>query len=232
MSARMIRPTPALVLLLGFACIVILQWSGLDLRLADALYTLQDHAWRLRHDAILADVLHGDVQRLTLTTYLLSLLLGLVACVWSPLRALRRQLIYVALASTACYVVITLGKEILPVPCPWDLRRYGGHLPPGGWLQWQAGAQRVKGCFPAGHAAGGYMLFAWFFAARDTLWPHAAWLRIAALGAGLGLGLVQQVRGAHFLSHDVATATLCWVLCDALATLAFARRAASRTTAS
>jgi membrane-associated PAP2 superfamily phosphatase len=37
------------------------------------------------------------------------------------------------------------------------------------------------------------------------------WL-IAALAAGLLLGLVQQLRGAHYLSHTLWTAWICWAV--------------------
>ena len=35
-------------------------------------------------------------------------------------------------------------------------------------------------------------------------------LAAAALLAGFSLGLAQQVRGAHFMSHTLWTAWLCW----------------------
>ena len=36
--------------------------------------------------------------------------------------------------------------------------------------------------------------------------------RMTGLGTGLVFGVSQQLRGAHFLSHDVATALICWLL--------------------
>lgn len=224
MISRGTAQRPACVLLLGVGGIAALQWSGWDLRVTDTLYALQDHAWRLRHDALVAGVLHNRAQWLTNVCYVSGLLVALISCLWRPLHAWRRRLIYISLASTLCYGLVMIGKALLPLPCPWDLQRYGGYLPAGGWLQWQTGARHVKGCFPAGHATGGYVVFAWFFAARDAVWPHAHWLWLAAISAGLFLGVVQQVRGAHFLSHDVATATLCWAVCDTLAVLTLPRR--------
>jgi len=37
------------------------------------------------------------------------------------------------------------------------------------------------------------------------------WLA-AALAAGLVLGVAQQLRGAHFMSHTLWSAWLCWVV--------------------
>ena len=51
-----------------------------------------------------------------------------------------------------------------------------------------------------------------YFALRERC-PAAArtWLA-AALGAGLLLGLAQQMRGAHFMSHTLWTAWICWTV--------------------
>jgi membrane-associated PAP2 superfamily phosphatase len=37
-----------------------------------------------------------------------------------------------------------------------------------------------------------------------------------ALGLGGVFGLAQQLRGAHFLSHDVWTLMICWLIALAL----------------
>ncbi|QJW84804.1 hypothetical protein HK414_17725 [Ramlibacter terrae] len=79
-------------------------------------------------------------------------------------------------------------------------------------------------CFPAGHASSGFALFGGYFAWRgvDARTAHR-WLAGAGAG-GLVLGLAQQWRGAHFMSHTLWTAVVCWwvaaavdAACDALA---------------
>ena len=67
-------------------------------------------------------------------------------------------------------------------------------------------------CFPAGHAAAGFSFVGGYFAlARDT--PRAArWWLAVALVMGLLLGLGQQMRGAHYMSHTLWTAWLCWTV--------------------
>ena len=79
---------------------------------------------------------------------------------------------------------------------------------------WQWGVRDGGGghCFPAGHASTGFAyLGAWFWLRRAAPRAATAWL-IGALLVGLGLGLVQQVRGAHYMSHTLWTAWLCWVV--------------------
>lgn len=110
-------------------------------------------------------------------------------------------------------LLIQLMKHYSPTSCPWDLREFGGsaqHLPH--WrallLRWQDGGGGH--CFPAGSASSGFA----FIAAYPFLRGHAPrlarqWLVGFGL-AGLLLGLAQQMRGAHFMSHTLWTAWLCW----------------------
>jgi membrane-associated PAP2 superfamily phosphatase len=71
-------------------------------------------------------------------------------------------------------------------------------------------------CFPAGHASSGFAFVGGFFAFRKTD-PGIArkWL-LAALLAGLVLGIAQQLRGAHFMSHTLWTGFICWTLAFAI----------------
>ena len=55
-------------------------------------------------------------------------------------------------------------------------------------------------------------------------WRDAAWWLGAALVLGFGLGAVQQVRGAHYMSHTLWTAWLCWTIGGAVWWLAAGRR--------
>ncbi len=205
------------VLLGGVGLVAALQWRELELHLADLLFAGQGMAWRLRHAPLFTGLLHARAQQASKLLYLVTAVATAVVRPMRRFRHWRRRLNYALTAMTACYLIVIAGKALLPLPCPWDLIRYGGHLPSGGWLQWQAGDVAVKGCFPSGHAAGGYVLFAWYFVARDAGWLHARVLLFVVGLIGVGLGLVQQLRGAHFLSHDVATAALCWAVCAALA---------------
>ena len=202
--------------LLLTSVVIMLLGDGMDARIADWLYDWQGHAWRFRHDDFVALWLHHRAQRFNYLIYFATLVLTAAACLPTRLRPWRRPLLYVVLASTTCLVLVSLGKALVPIPCPWDLQRYGGHLPDGGLLQWQS-AGRFKGCFPAGHATGGFSLFAWYFFAQRMAWPAAHRVLVAALVGGFALGIVQQLRGAHFLSHDLAAAILCWVVARSLA---------------
>jgi len=100
--------------------------------------------------------------------------------------------------------------------CPWDLLRYGGGKVYYGLFTRRPPGMGSAGCFPAGHASAGYAwvaLYFFFLHAR----PRLRWWGLATgLLAGLVFGIAQQLRGAHFLSHDVWALMVCWLVALAL----------------
>jgi membrane-associated PAP2 superfamily phosphatase len=210
---------------------VCLAWdaTGGDLALAQRMggpagFALRDNWW-------LSEVLHAGARDFA---WALSCLLCLLV-VWpaGPLRRLpfnrRFQLAAGGLIASAAVAVLKSGSQ---TSCPWDLAAFGGvaHYRSHwiGWLSSDGGAGR---CFPAGHASVGFAFATgWFALRRDLPSLARAWLAAAVL-AGLGLGMVQQLRGAHFMSHTLWTGWICWTV-GWMADQAFARFDHSRDGAS
>src|SRR5690606_16500174 len=68
-------------------------------------------------------------------------------------------------------------------------------------------------CWPGGHASGGFALAAAYFVLRDSR-PHSArWMLAIGLLFGCVMSIVQMVRGAHFLSHNLWSLWLVWATC-------------------
>ena len=106
-------------------------------------------------------------------------------------------------------LLVSAIKRVSVTSCPWDLAAFGGNLPL--VSHWQLGLSDggPGHCFPAGHASAGFAWIAGWFA-----WPRGSraarvWLATALVG-GLVLGVAQQLRGAHFMSHTLWTAWTCW----------------------
>lgn len=101
--------------------------------------------------------------------------------------------------------------------CPWDVLEFGGFAPYVGLLA-EMPAAVVRGvCFPAAHAATGFMWLAWGLAMQDY---SARWSRRMIGGAlllGLFMGLCRQAQGGHFLSHTLWSAWLAWAISVLLA---------------
>ena len=194
------------------ALVVLLAWdfSGLDLVLAQAVGSLQGFSFR--NDWLLTTVMHDDAKHLAWVVVVA--LCALVIWPFGPFKELsftrRLQLPASALIATA---VISILKSFSGTSCPWDLVDFGGvarHLSHwSGWLQSDGGGGH---CFPAGHATSGFAFMGGWFALRGRLPQVAKWWLVCAIGAGFVLGAAQQLRGAHFMSHTLWTAWICWVV--------------------
>jgi membrane-associated PAP2 superfamily phosphatase len=103
-----------------------------------------------------------------------------------------------------------LLKHFSLTSCPWDLVEFGGRA--SYVSHWRFGtADGGPGrCFPAGHASGAFGYLAGYFALRSHR-PRAARLWLAAVVTlGVAFAAAQTVRGAHYPSHSLYSAWLCW----------------------
>ncbi|MEO8314492.1 MAG: phosphatase PAP2 family protein [Pseudomonadota bacterium] len=126
------------------------------------------------------------------------------------LREWRRPAGYVFVAMLLGTALVGTLKAFTNVDCPWDLAGYGGSDPYVAlFADRPDGLPRAK-CFPGAHSSSGFALMALYFALRDRAHGLALW----ALGFALVIGAVfsfgQEARGAHFPSHDLASAGLVW----------------------
>ena len=203
--------------------LVLTRIFGLDTLWADALYYLEGDHWAWRNAWLTSQLLHKYGQQFS-SAWGVGLLAFTVGCFFTArTRHLRRGLVCLCTAVTASLLLVSLGKHWLALPCPWDLQRYGGDLTGSAYTLYPG---EVSGCFPAGHAAGGYCLVAlYFFARYQGLRRPGLWLWPAAI-IGPVYGLTQQLRGAHFLSHDLVSLALCWFVSYAIFALATYRQSA------
>lgn len=196
-----------LATVLSFMLIALWDASGQDLALAHLWGTAQGFA--LRDDHFLVTYMHQGMRNLGWVV-VLALSLG----VWLPFGLLRQlptarrvQLLVSILASLA---VVAILKRSSATSCPWDLSIFGGVAEYVSHWRWGVQDGGAGHCFPAGHAAAGFAFVGGYFAlARDT--PRAArWWLATAITIGLLLGIGQQMRGAHYMSHTLWTGWLCW----------------------
>ena len=194
---------------------LLLVGFGGDLWIADRLYALQGHDWQWRHAFLAETVMHLGGRRFSALAWLLVVAACGASFVDPGLRVRRAALGKLALSVLASTSLVALLKRWSDVPCPWSLARYGGDLPYtglpyAGLFQASPHALPAGHCFPAGHASAGYAWLAlyFFFAAVRPAWR---WHGLAVgLGLGFAFGVTQQLRGAHFLSHDLWAAAICW----------------------
>jgi membrane-associated PAP2 superfamily phosphatase len=215
---RLLAARQALVLCAWLAAAApVIFWLGratdIDLLLADAVYDAATRSFPWRH-AWLAETFNHTILKVLLTLAGAGFMLAAAADALWP-RAARKvldrlRLRVVGLSALLVPFVISTLKQASASHCPWDLARYGGSepylrlfdaLPPG---------VLAGHCLPAGHASSALWLVSlcvyWL-----PVQPGLA--RRIALGALLFGGLVgwmQQLRGAHFLTHTLWSI---WLAC-------------------
>jgi len=94
--------------------------------------------------------------------------------------------------------------------CPWDLDQFGGVARYVSHWSWARADGGPGHCFPAGHASAAFAFFGGYFVLARRVRGLARWWLLAAVVGGLLLGVTQQMRGAHYMSHTLWTAWLCW----------------------
>jgi len=209
-SAPLLPRTRFLHWTLGsFFLLLLWDYSGFDLAMAHWFgtgkgFALESHwLWR--------KLLHDDI-RLWPWVLELGLLVG-VLVPWGRLKRLpmarRAQF---ALTTLAALLTVSTIKLHSHTSCPWDLQAFGGVATYVSHWAWGVSDGGGGGCFPAGHASAGFAFIGGFFAFRHQF-PKTArcWLAVAMV-AGFVFGLAQQVRGAHYMSHTLWTAWLCWTV--------------------
>lgn len=187
-----------------------------DLWIADRLYALEGGQWALRHTWATQRLIHLIGRDLSTAAWLAVFAAWLVACLRGGWMHLRRPLLYLLVASALSALLVSWIKVWSNVDCPWDLARYGGERAYVGLFQWRPAGMARGQCFPAGHASGGYAWLALYFFMMAVKPRLRGWGLALGLAAGLVFGLSQQLRGAHFLSHDLAAVAICWTCAVAL----------------
>ncbi|MFM8480147.1 MAG: phosphatase PAP2 family protein, partial [Gammaproteobacteria bacterium] len=104
-------------------------------------------------------------------------------------------------------------KTLTNVDCPWDVAGFGGTRPYVEWYLPRPDGLPHAACFPGAHSSSAFALFALYFLWRDPYPQRAQVALVGVLVLGGLFSLAQQSRGAHFLSHDLASALIAWLMC-------------------
>lgn len=189
------------------------QFTDIDLALADAAFDWATHNFPMRH-AWLAETFNHVILK---TLFSAVGAFAVMRALWDAVRPAphcsatwRNGVRVLATSAVLVPLAISLLKRASASHCPWDLQRYGGDAPYIRLLEWMPGGVVPGHCMPGGHASSAL----WLVAIAAFWWPHS---RVKALTAGgamllLGgmVGWLQQLRGAHFLTHTLWSA---WIAC-------------------
>jgi len=189
---------------------LLILWIGnntdIDLALADAMFDRARNVFPWQH-AWLAERFNHEILK-TVLQVLGFTVVGVASwdC-FKPFRswtvARRTGMRVLALSALLVPAAISLLKRFSDSHCPWDLQRYGGNEPYVRLLEMMPAGIPSGHCLPAGHASSALWLLAvvvFWLPARPRM---AAAVGAAMLAFGFAVGWMQQLRGAHFLTHTL-----------------------------
>lgn len=218
----------AAVAVLGLLALLAWDASSLDHLLIGAFGNASGFAWR--ESFFTSQVLHQGGRLLAWVLLASQVLAALrkpapAAASHGPSRTQRWFWVAVILV---CAVGVPALKQFSATSCPWDLAEFGGVARTVSHWQWGVADGGPGRCFPSGHAVAAFAFFGLYFLWRDHDAQRARRWLLAVLALGLVFGAGQLVRGAHYPSHTLWSAWLCWVVCTAAAhVMSRARRGAT-----
>ncbi len=194
------------------ALVLLFELTSLDLQATDRVYDFIAHRWPHQHEWVYASLLHTGGKWLVVGIAAAAFVGWLASFRLPSLRPWRRAALYLVVCVALSALVIGALKATTNRFTPWDMDRYGGRVPYTTLFSGTPPAFTGGRGFPAAHAASALSLCALYFIAYDRRTPRAwLWLLPSVLLGGL-FAYTQHVRGAHFLSHNVWSAGICWLV--------------------
>lgn len=184
---------------------IVFHVTDLDVRLERVWYDPAQHAFPWRYAWITKYGVHRYLKYLQLGLGVGAWIVALLASRAHDgfLASHRRRLWCVAASFVAVPIVIAVLHRASAMHCPWDVVDYGGTAPYFDLFSPTPAGIASGRCFPAAFVASG----SWMLSLAWLWFPERTWrsvfIGLATLAWAFGLGFVQQMRGAHFLSHTL-----------------------------
>jgi membrane-associated PAP2 superfamily phosphatase len=195
--------------------LALFEFTELDLALQDHFYNFETRRWVVDEKAPLGRlVFYNGPKALVWICALTTLTLAAGPARWREKWGANRRGLWLGVLVIATVPALAgLGKKYTNIFCPSEIRRYGGDVAYVKLCEPQPKddpAPRRGGCFPAGHASGGFALLGLLAVRGTRRWRHG----VIALGLGLGwwMGGYQMLKGAHYLSHTLTTMLVAWLV--------------------
>ncbi len=181
-------------------------FTDLDLIVAQAMFDPASGTFPWRHAWFAETFSHVWAKAFFLTLAAGVVLAAVFDLLW-PRAAwadpFRLRLRVVALSAVLVPSWISAMKYASSSHCPWDLALFGGGETYVRLFQPALKYAAAGHCMPAGHASSAL----WLVSLAVFWLPHqprtALRVGTAMLGIGFSVGWVQQLRGAHFLTHTL-----------------------------
>lgn len=206
MQSRRSLRVPAIIVLSGAGLLWLGQFTNIDVAIAQLSFDPTRGHFPLRDAWFATQLFHTFAKNVAVTTGIIFIVAAIYD-LFRPSKVWARETGWRIRAVAMCAVLIpgtiSLLKQNSRMHCPWDLAMFGGTEPYFRLFDLIPAAISDGKCFPAGHASGGLWM-----ASIMLFWlpgrPRRAWvIGVGMLGVGMSMGIVQQLRGAHFTTHTL-----------------------------
>ena len=193
---------------------LIFEFIPIDIVIQDFFYNFEFHQWILDKNSEIPKLIFYDGIKKIYILFVIGLLLSFIFLRQQRIIIHNKKGLLIVLLSCICVpLLIGLLKGVTNVPCPKDIRHYGGDYPyvtvlseyPSTFKQ----TANIR-CYPAGHASGGFALMSLFFLFSTKRKKIIA--LISAITLGWIIGNYKMLIGDHFFSHTLITMILSWLL--------------------
>ena len=186
---------------LAFIMMLIFHYLKIDDKLA-SLFFDKNLKWVYRDHFIFENLLHKGGVWLTILIFL-----GIIFKVlqYRRVKISFHYYLLVLLSSSTVVVIVAFLKKFTTFPCPWHTDIFGGEQKILGFSELFSSQLPNGHCFPAGHSSGGFCFLSFYIITYLLTGKRDFFKLTLGLTLGLTFGSTQQIRGAHFLSHDMAT---------------------------
>jgi membrane-associated PAP2 superfamily phosphatase len=194
--------------------IVAFKYSNIDIIIQDYFFNFEYSRWILdRNNEIPKFIFYDGIKKLYIIFSILLFCI-LISCRQTKIIQYYQWQLKIILLSVLI-VPVTIGglKAITNIPCPKDIRRYGGEYPHATLLSgYPNGARPEKRlrCYTAGHASGGFALLSLLFLFKKRRHKIMAFASVMILS--WSIGIYKMSIGDHFLSHTIVSMLLAWLI--------------------
>ncbi len=190
------------------------EYSDIDIWVQNYLYNFESSQWILGRNAEVAKLFFYDGIKIVIIVTVLMFFTGVLFLRKSQFVQSNKEGLSIVLLSVIL-VPLTVGalKATTNIPCPNDLKYYGGTYPhitlltpyPQAFYQ----TENIR-CYPAGHASGGFALLSLVFLVKRK--RNKVISALSVLTIGWSMGIYKMLIGDHFLSHTIVTMLLAWLI--------------------
>jgi len=199
-------------LLVFFILLILLNITDSDVTISDLFFNHALNKWYYGERWWTVTLIHIWGKNMIAAIFIAALLaLGLSFFV-QRMKKYRFIFVYIVLTILLATGIVALLKEYSNIDCPWDLSLFNGTRPYYNIFSDKPDNLAVGKCFPGGHSSGGFSLLFLYFLFLDYKKSYAYTGLFIGLTIGTIFGYGQLVRGAHFVSHDMTSAMICWLV--------------------